>query len=41
MAQLLCGGDGMVLAYGSLSYIGEFAKLAEQAAKTGNHRVRV
>lgn len=41
MAQLLCGEDGMVLAYGSLSYIGEFAKLAEQAAKTGNHRVRV
>lgn len=41
MAQLLCGDDGMVLAFGSLSYIGEFAKLAEQAAKNGKNRVRV
>ena len=41
MAQLLCGDDGMVLAYGSLSYIGEFAKLAEMASRTGERKVRV
>lgn len=41
MAQLLCGDDGIILAFGSLSYIGEFAKLAEQAAKDGKKTVRV
>ena len=41
MAQLLCGEDGMILAFGSLSYIGEFAKLAEQAAWAGKNKVKV
>lgn len=41
MAQLLCGEDGMILAFGSLSYIGEFAKLAEQAARAGKNKVKV
>lgn len=33
MACLLCGDDGIILAYGSLSYIGEFATLSETIAK--------